>query len=168
MAPSLPSWCQQDRTPLDPLVWQSRSIPPRYGTHQDKCHFIPPWFYPPVLAIPFPALLTPPCHPRLGTVFPSGANFNGGVLQGGGPQGHFIPTLRCGKQIAAACRIQVPDPNQLPSRLPAEAMPGSCWVDSTAAEGRPGEQHGAGHLPSAAAPRRPGELNPAPIRRSHV
>lgn len=29
VAPSLPSWCQQDRTPLDPLVWQSRSTPPR-------------------------------------------------------------------------------------------------------------------------------------------
>ena len=97
VAPSLPSQCQQDQTPLDTPVWQSQSILPRYGTPWDKCHFIPPWFYPPVLAVPFPALLTPPRHPRLGAVFPSGTDFNGGVLQGGGPQGHFIPALRGGK-----------------------------------------------------------------------
>lgn len=75
-------------------------------------------FYLPVLAIPFPALFTPPCHPCLGAVFPCRTDFNGGVFQGSGPQGHFIPTLGDGKQIFA-----VPHLSQLLPQLPAKAMP---------------------------------------------
>lgn len=57
----------------------------------------PPGLFSPVLAVPFPALLAPSGHPCLGAVFPGRTNFDGGVLQGSGPQGYFIATLRVGK-----------------------------------------------------------------------
>lgn len=66
-------------------------------TGTERAILSPPGLFSPVLAVPFPALLAPSGHPCLGAVFPGRANFDGGVLQGSGPQGYFIATLRVGK-----------------------------------------------------------------------
>lgn len=86
---------------LHPMVLEKQSIHaggvPAPGHRDQTGHFIPPCLFSPVLAVPFPALLAPSGHPCLGAVFPGRANFDGGVLQGSGPQGYFIATLRVGK-----------------------------------------------------------------------
>lgn len=80
---------EQEQPPL-PVAFLFQDI-------QDTCAILSPCFCPPVLAVPFPALLAPSGHPCLGAVFPGRANFNGGVLQGSGPQGDLIATLRTEK-----------------------------------------------------------------------
>lgn len=96
--------CRQTHVGRNQTLWYCRTkaatLPgciPAPGHPGHACHFIPLCFCPPVLAVPFPALLAPSGHPCFGAVFPGRANFNGGVLQGGGPQGDLIATLRTEK-----------------------------------------------------------------------
>lgn len=50
--------------------------------------------FPPVLALPFTALLASPGHPRLGAVFARRSHLNTSVFQGCGPQCHLVATLQ--------------------------------------------------------------------------
>lgn len=89
---------------------------------------LPVCLYSPVLAVPFPAFLAPSGHPGLGAVFPSGPDFNGRVLQGGGSQSYLVAALRRRKGgVTGATRARLKGGPQPPPSPTPQMLRGVAW-----------------------------------------